>query len=128
MLTGKLSYVFFLVSFLLPSLANSQIISIDGTVVNPKTGKNIVEVNIFDEISGIGTISDQAGHFRLILSPGKVKLTINDDTYKPFSMRFTATNDTLLTVKLTPKKDIKADTLVSKEKYLLTTANKAKKH
>ncbi|NQU86554.1 MAG: carboxypeptidase-like regulatory domain-containing protein [Mariniphaga sp.] len=127
MTTFKLLTAFFLAGILLTPRIYAQRISIDGYVVNSKSGEYVKEVNILDEISGIGTISDNTGYFKLTLNAGDVQLTFYENAYKSFLTDFSVKNDTVLTVKMKHKKDLKADTLLNDESQVLISSSGIKR-
>ena len=56
-----------IVFFFFAALAQADI-TVSGTVEDSKTGKPIPLVNILDELSGAGTVSDESGKFILSAS------------------------------------------------------------
>jgi hypothetical protein len=61
-----------------PLFVNSQPLTITGYVKNHITGEGIENASVFDSVSGIGTITDKGGFFKLILKPGTANLLFSN--------------------------------------------------
>ena len=96
-----------LLIFILPFTTNGQFAVIRGTITNEKNGISIENVNILETLSGIGTISNSTGEFRLMLSPGDVELLITLDGYKNVIKQFKLVSDTTINIQLEPKLNLK---------------------
>lgn len=88
---------------LAPNISRSQVITITGYVNNQLNGKALENVSIYEENSGIGTITNQNGFYKLILPEGDMELKISDNGFKDYSEHFEIKSDTTLMVKLQPE-------------------------
>ncbi|MFV0591083.1 MAG: carboxypeptidase-like regulatory domain-containing protein [Draconibacterium sp.] len=88
---------------LLPGLSWAQVLTISGYINNSINGEAIENVSIFESNSGIGTISNQNGFYRLVLKGNKVHLKITNAGFKDFTKQLALNSDTTLVVKLEPK-------------------------
>lgn len=105
----KTTFIYsFLVLFLnIPNFSNAQLVTVSGYVTNYITGTAIENVTVFESRSGIGTISNNEGFYKLRLISGHINLTFSDSGYKTFSKQLTLNADTTLTVRLKSDKSIK---------------------
>jgi hypothetical protein len=110
-------------SIVLSSSVNGQLVSLDGIIVDAKTGELLKEVSVFDNVSGIGTISDQDGYFKLLLGAGDIRLTLSEDGYKSLLKEFSLNNDTVLDIRLTNIKGVKSRDSQLKTQNLQTASN-----
>ncbi len=88
---------------LLPMFGKTQLVSISGNVTNSESGKALENVNIFESISNIGTITNKKGYFKLVLSPGVLEIKITNNGFNEFDKQLILKNDTILNVKLYPE-------------------------
>lgn len=88
------------------SVVLSQRRAIVGNIVNSETGGKISNANIFESLTGIGTISNSSGYFRLMLNEGAVELSISIDGYKPLKKEFALQSDTVMEIGLNPVKEL----------------------
>lgn len=88
---------------LLPVLGKAQLVTISGNVIHSKSGKALENVNIFESFSNIGTITNEDGFFKLVLSQGELNLNITDNGFKDLSKQLVLKGDTILTVELEPE-------------------------
>jgi len=88
---------------LLPDLSWAQLYSITGYIQDSCSGKALENVSIFEENSGIGTITNQKGFYRLVLHSRNADLTISYHGFKDCSKVFKMHTDTTLMVKLEPR-------------------------
>ncbi len=93
----------FILLCLLPSLTWGQFVTISGYVNDSSNGKALENVSIFESNSGIGTISNQNGFYRLVLNDSLVNLQIANKGFKDFSQKMEIASDTTLVVKLEPQ-------------------------
>lgn len=100
---------FIVAGILLSSQVHSQRISVEGFIVN-ESGKQLREVTVFERLTGIGTISDQTGYFRLMLNSGDVELVFREKNYVPFTEKFTVRKDTSMVVELILENGLKDTT------------------
>lgn len=89
--------------FLAPNISKAQLVTITGYVNHQINGQALENVNIFEENSGIGTITNQNGFYKLVLPKGDLDLKITDKRFKDYGQQFEITSDTTLLVKLQPE-------------------------
>ncbi|MCK3683011.1 carboxypeptidase-like regulatory domain-containing protein [Maribellus sp. YY47] len=106
MKTVILTHVIFIL-WMLPGPGWAQVITISGYINNSISGKAIENVSILEANSGVGTISNQNGFYRLVLKGKDIDLKISNDGFKDFSKQLSLSADTTLVVKLVPKADDK---------------------
>lgn len=94
-----LTNTFFLLCFL-PGMTWGQFITISGYVNDSSNGKALENVSIFESNSGIGTISNHNGFYRLVLSDSLVNLQIANKGFKEMSWEMELASDTTFVVKL----------------------------
>lgn len=92
----------FILLWILPGMSWAQFVTIAGYINDSTTGKAIENVSIFEKNSRIGTISNQNGFYRLVLSNANIDLRISNDGFKVFSSQMQLSSDTTLVVKLEP--------------------------
>lgn len=100
-------------SLFLPIIGYSQLVLVTGNVINEKTGNAIGNVNILESISGIGTITNLAGNFSLMLKPGNTEIVITHDGFKDYIKKFALRRDTVVTVTLMQLVNIKSKSKVA---------------
>ncbi|WP_346863908.1 carboxypeptidase-like regulatory domain-containing protein [uncultured Draconibacterium sp.] len=91
-----------LLLFVIPNFSWAQVITVTGYVNNGTNGNALENVTIFEVNSGIGTITNQNGFYKLILERGTLKLNVTDGGFKAFTQTLELTSDTTLTVMLEP--------------------------
>lgn len=96
-----------LVIFILPFTTSGQFAVIRGTITNEKSGTSLENVNILETLSGIGTISNSSGEFRLMLTHGDAELSITLDGYKNVTKQIKLVNDTTINIQLEPQMNLK---------------------
>ena len=107
MFVFRLFLTLFVTGVLFAPRVVAQRVAIDGYVVNAVSGKHLSDVNIYEKKSGIGTISDQNGYFKLILRPGEVDISFKENNFLSIDKKFVVKQDTtLLSVELNLKKNI----------------------
>jgi hypothetical protein len=99
----EIFYLLLLLFPLIPFNAGAQYKILKGTILNDKSESIVGDVNIFDKISGIGTISNANGFFSLMLKQGKPELNISRDGFKSITQSFELKNDTTIIVRLVPE-------------------------
>ena len=87
---------------IIPGMSWAQIVTITGYVNNGSNGKAMENVSIFEKNSGIGTITNQNGFYKLILDKGDIDLSISNGGFKPVLHHVEAVSDTTLVVSLQP--------------------------
>ncbi len=93
----------FILLCLIPGMTWGQFVTISGYVNDSSNGKALENVSIFESNSGIGTISNQNGFYRLVLNDSLVNLQIANKGFKDFSQEMEIASDTTLVVKLEPQ-------------------------
>ena len=94
---------FLLIIAVLPFSSSAQLISVSGFVYSSTGGDAVVEASIFESKSGIGTITDRSGYYKLLLRPGDQNFRISRTGYETFNFEFSLQKDTVITVNLKPK-------------------------
>ncbi|HCE57038.1 MAG TPA: hypothetical protein DER09_04365 [Prolixibacteraceae bacterium] len=104
----KTEFIYLLLMiFILPFTTNGQFAVIKGTITNEKSGNTLENVNLLETLSGIGTISNSTGEFRLMLNPGDAELLITLDGYKNVTKQIKLLNDTTINIQLQPQLNLK---------------------
>ncbi|MCY1719837.1 carboxypeptidase-like regulatory domain-containing protein [Prolixibacteraceae bacterium Z1-6] len=91
-----------LLLFVIPNFSWAQVVTVSGYVSNGINSKSLEYVNIFDSNSGIGTITNQNGFYRLVLEKGILNLNVTETGFKAYSQTFELESDTTLTIVLEP--------------------------
>jgi uncharacterized protein (DUF2235 family) len=91
-----------LIAFILPQPIQGQLLSVSGYVKDHLSGQAIRNVSVYESISGIGTISNEDGYFRLLLTRGEQNLKVTSAGYTPVTSAFTLEADTILSLELKP--------------------------
>ena len=99
-----LTLPFLILLGLFPVNGKAQYITISGYVTNFLTGGGLENVTVFEKSTGIGTISNQNGFYKLTLKPGLMNLTFSENGFESYSQKFNVTADTLLMIQLKPEK------------------------
>jgi hypothetical protein len=96
--------LFFLgVVFIFPHAAQAQLLSLSGYVKNFITGEPIENAAIYEASSGIGTITNSDGYYKLLLQKGEQNLKITSAGNESFKTSFTMLADTIVSVELKPQ-------------------------
>lgn len=100
----KMPFVIILICFcfVFPVHGKAQLISIAGFIKNASTGEAKKNTAVFESASGIGTITNSEGYYRLLLNPGQKKLEISSDGFHAYTSRFNLMADTTISVQLVP--------------------------
>ncbi len=93
---------FALILFVIPHFGRAQLITVSGFVNNGMNGKALENVSIFESNSGIGTISNKNGFYKLTLEKGDLNLSITNNGFKPYAQKLELSSDTTFIVKLIP--------------------------
>lgn len=109
----------------IPYLVQAQTITISGNVTNSR-GKALGNVSIFESKRNIGTITNEKGFFKLILSEGELNLKISENGYVDFTENLVLTTDSTLSVQLKPL--IENESRNKKESSLHAEAKPSKKY
>ncbi len=95
----------FLILFgLFPFFTQAQYITVSGYVTNFLTGKAIENVNVFESHSGIGTITDKNGFFKLILKKSDMNISFAQNGFKSILQNYYGSKDTTLNIQMEPLK------------------------
>ncbi len=109
------AFFIFTLLFVLPQFAAAQLYSVSGYVFSNNTDKPVENVTVYESVSGIGTITDSKGYYKLLLQKGNRQLKIsclgNQTQIKTFSLA----SDTIISVKLNPR-DITVNTVAENNK------------
>lgn len=103
----ELIYLIFLV-FVLPLATNGQSCVIRGIITSEKGGNLLENVNVFETLSGIGTITNSKGEFRLMLNSGDSELQVLYVGYQKFTHKIKLHTDTAINIQLIPKQNYKS--------------------
>ncbi|RIH64155.1 carboxypeptidase-like regulatory domain-containing protein [Mariniphaga sediminis] len=98
-----LFYFLFWVILFLPGSGWAQLLSISGYVKNNVSGQAIQNATIFESVSGIGTISNNDGYYKLLLNPGEQSLKISFSGFNVYTSTFELEKDTVISVQLKPE-------------------------
>ncbi len=98
---------FALLLFVIPGMSWAQVVAISGYVNDSSSGKALENVSVFEKNSGIGTITNQNGFYKLILQKGDVDLSITNGGFKSVQHHVTANADTTFVVSLQPVINVK---------------------
>ncbi len=80
--------------------AQAQLVSVTGYVRDFVSGKAVESVAVYESVSGIGTITNSDGYYRLLLSKGNRELKISSPGYESFKLPFKMNADTVISVNL----------------------------
>jgi hypothetical protein len=95
--------LFYLFIYLfIPFAGKAQMVSVSGYVKNHATGEARKNVTIYESNSGIGTITNNEGYYRLLLNPGELKLEFSSPGFSNITSAFIMKRDTTVTVELLP--------------------------
>lgn len=96
--------LFFLaVVLIFPYSAEAQLLSVSGYVKHYISGQPIENATIYETNSGIGTITNSDGFYRLLLQSGEQKLKISSAGFEDFVTTFRVVADTVVSVKVVPQ-------------------------
>lgn len=100
----KTHLIFFLfcLYLLLPSRGLAQLITVSGFVKSQSTGEVKGNASVFESVSGVGTITNSDGYYRLLLNPGQQKLEISSAGFNSYASNFKLVADTVISVELVP--------------------------
>jgi hypothetical protein len=97
-----LNFLILLAFAVVPEYGQAQLISVSGYVKNFVSEQVLENVSVYENESGIGTISNNEGYYKLLLKPGQQHLKISRHGYESYTSTFKLSNDTVLTVRLKP--------------------------
>jgi hypothetical protein len=104
-------FISLFVLFISPIVSIAQMVSVSGYVKNLTTGEARKNATIYESNSGIGTITNNEGYYRLLLNQGERKLEFSSPGFSNMTSTFKLKADTTITVELIPlaATTIKAD-------------------
>lgn len=85
---------------LFPRFAQAQLLSLSGYVKNFITGKPVENATIYEANTGIGTISNADGYYKLLLQKGKQELKVTSPGCQTYNYSFIMASDTIISVDL----------------------------
>lgn len=88
---------------IIPEYGQAQLLSVSGYVKNIVSDKVIESATVYESDSGIGTITNNDGYYKLLLKPGKQHFTISNPGFGNYSKEFELRKDTVFTVSLEPE-------------------------
>ncbi len=95
--------LFFLgIVFIFPQAAEAQLLSLSGYVKNFITGEPVENAAIYEADSGIGTITNKDGYYKLLLQKGEQRLKISSTGSESYNATFVMVSDTIISVELKP--------------------------
>lgn len=113
----RLNLPFFILMFLfaIPQFAAAQLYSVSGYVFSSATDKPVENVTVYESVSGIGTITNSKGYYKLLLQKGNRELNIscvgNFSQIKSLNL----VSDTIISVQLKPR-DYRQNTIAEIKK------------
>ncbi len=117
---NKLSYWGVLLILLFATIANSQTLTLKGTVTNLRTNKPLPNCNIFIEQFNIGTTSDEFGFYLIKnLNEGSINITASFVGFETLTKNYNLKENSTLNFKLTPKEILLNETIVKASKAKL---------
>jgi hypothetical protein len=97
-----LTFIILALLSMVPFAGIGQLVSVSGYVKNGFSGTVLENATVYESISGIGTISNKDGYYRLLLQKGEQNLKISSAGMQPFIVRFTLQSDTIISPDLLP--------------------------
>lgn len=95
--------IFLGIVFIFPKPAQGQLLSVSGQVKNFISGQVVANATVYESVSGIGTITNSEGYYRLLLNRGQQNLRISSNGYEIYNSSFTLVADTIISVELKPQ-------------------------
>lgn len=95
---------------------SSKKVTISGYITDKNTGEKLINANVFDRSTLIGTISNTYGFYSLTLPAETVELSFSYVGYKPVNTALYLKNDTALNVFLDLKGDLEEVKVVAQTK------------
>ncbi len=80
--------------------ARGQLVSVTGYVRDFVSDKAVESVAVYESVSGIGTITNSDGYYKLLLSKGNRELKISSPGYESLKLPFKMNADTVISVSL----------------------------
>ena len=102
------------------TIANSQTLTLKGTVTNSVTNKPLPNCNVFIEQLNIGTTSNEFGFYLIKnLNTGSIKITASFVGFEALTKNYNLKENSTLNFKLTPKEILLNETIVKASKAKL---------
>lgn len=98
-----INLLLFGVFILMPHAGNAQLVSVSGYVKNYVSEKAMENAAVYEAFSGIGTITNDSGYYRLLLKPGNQHLNFSSSGFEKYSREFNLAVDTIISVQLIPE-------------------------
>ena len=92
--------ILFIFANLISYTLEAQLISFSGNIKNKLTNEVIQNVAVYESVSGIGTITNPQGYFKLMLKKGHKKIQFSETGFSPQTIKFNLQRDTILNVVL----------------------------
>ncbi len=96
--------LFSFIFFIIPDFGLAQLVTVTGHVKSSINGKAIKNVNVFESNSGIGTITNKDGYYKLILDMGQLNLNITEAGFMSVTKKMELSSDTTLIIELQPER------------------------
>lgn len=102
----KTQFIYFILLFvfLIPQTVQAQLISVSGYIKNQFTGVMIQNATVFESESGIGTISNAEGYYKLLLNRGKQNIKFSVAGCNPKTISIDLKADTIISIELLSEK------------------------
>jgi hypothetical protein len=97
------NFYFLWALIILPQTLQAQLFSVSGYVIDKLSEQAVENANVYESHSGIGTITNSEGYFRLLLNRGPQNLKISNGGFEHFFSTFNLKADTIITVALVPQ-------------------------
>lgn len=97
-----LTFIILALLSMVPYAGIGQLVSVSGYVKSGFSGTVLENATIYESVSGIGTITNKEGYYRLLLQKGEQNLKISSVGMQPFTVRFTLQSDTIISPDLLP--------------------------
>jgi hypothetical protein len=94
--------IYFTIGLFFPLTGQTQLLSVSGYIKNQVTGDFKKNIIVFETVSGVGTITNTEGYFKLSLNPGKQNLEVSGSGFNAYSCSFDLKADTVLSIQLLP--------------------------
>ena len=92
-----------IIFILICPISSAQLVTVSGHIRDGETKEYLEYTNIYDGVSGIGTISNSTGYFKLLLRSRETSITFSKTGYKEIIQSFVLQKDTTLNVILEQK-------------------------
>ncbi|MCK4663908.1 MAG: TonB-dependent receptor [Bacteroidales bacterium] len=103
-LTKYIILIIFVVTY---TISSAQKYTISGYIEDSKTGEKLINANIYETKTYIGTVSNNYGFYSITFSKAKINLTFSYVGYQAQQFNIELTKDTLINISLIPNIEIK---------------------